>query len=1140
MEVFCRNLPVSITETQVKTLFRPYLAKLAIYTYHCRKLKGKGCAILVILDVEKGEKFLVNHGQTKPGAEGFRQVRQKIHHQRRPINCSRSTNLPDPYLLQSLQEEERGRLSAARSFKSKPATVQLKASQRRFDAVGLLCGRWAYVGDDLVFSSQYEESQFRSGEMIFGSRSMTFILDPVNNRLPRHRIDISYSCIESTTTGNLTAPSVTLSLSEAPKMFEILNTPEAEDDPLAAAMRGLNIKTASTPKPQMTLLNSALSKGRYDRLSFGLKFQLQRLAQNGYLPPTSVVELLDLVANLAKLSTDATMVDSVRRLFNQIPYPGPDTEASELSFKSLSNYLRQNQGSISQERSYSSGLAETYDHLCFVHRATVTPAGTYLDGPDLEVKNRVLRKYSDFSNHFLQVSFLDEDGESVRFDRNASLHEIYHVRFKKVLEGVINIAGRGYEFLGFSHSSLRSQTCWFMAPFVLNEELLYAKLVIAKLGNFSHIRSPAKCAARIGQAFSQTFSSISLPPEAFSVLKDVERNGRVFSDGCGTCSLSVLQRIHYEYAQSRTTKPTLFQIRFAGAKGMISLDSRLQGDALCLRESMIKFEGTGVTDIEICGASSRPLSMYLNRQLIKILEDLGVPVDPFLELQANAVDQLRSITLSPINAASFLQRNGIGKSARVSWLIRKLYYLGLQFNQDDFLRNILEAAVLIQLRELKYRSRILVEKGVTLYGIMDETNYLEEGQIYCCFDGEEGISILQGRVVITRCPALHPGDVQLVDAVNIPSDSPLGALQNCVVFSSQGQRDLPSMLSGGDLDGDLYNIIFDENLYPKRISEPADYPIVDPIDIHRIVNRSDMTDFFVLFMENDQLGRIATMHQTLADLKKDGTFDPDCIMLAGLHSSAVDFSKTGIPADIKQIPRQPSNIRPDFQAPGPRLLIEEDIKLVEEDLDRSEARNEIDDILDNDQSQMRYYKSQKALGKLYRAIDEKEFCEQIKTQSLSSGNRRSIIDTVWKWVQEQTTLIQWKHLTDLAMDIKEAYEENLVETMLRYSTHPPHYLSEVEVCAGSILGKNGAQSHRQREFSVGMKEQYERDVAYTVACITQGEDGAGTNQALERSIACLAVGCTRVRVRKKVGELVSFAWVAAAVCLKEVERLRGS
>ena len=103
-----------------------------------------------------------------------------------------------------------------------------------------------------------------------------------------------------------------------------------------------------------------------------------------------------------------------------------------------------------------------------------------------------------------------------------------------------------------------------MAPFVLNEELLYAKLVIAKLGNFSHIRSPAKCAARIGQAFSQTFSSISLPPEAFSVLKDVERNGRVFSDGCGTCSLSVLQRIHYEYAQSRTTKPTLFQIRFAG------------------------------------------------------------------------------------------------------------------------------------------------------------------------------------------------------------------------------------------------------------------------------------------------------------------------------------------------------------------------------------------------------------------------------------------------------------------------------------------------------------------------------------------------------------------------------------------------
>ena len=105
-----------------------------------------------------------------------------------------------------------------------------------------------------------------------------------------------------------------------------------------------------------------------------------------------------------------------------------------------------------------------------------------------------------------------------------------------------------------------------MAPFVLNGVLMHARAVVKDLGDFSLIRSPAKCAARIGQAFSQTFSSVSLPREAFRLMPDIERNGRVFSDGVGTCSISVLAKIWDAYAQSRTLKPTLLQIRFAGMK----------------------------------------------------------------------------------------------------------------------------------------------------------------------------------------------------------------------------------------------------------------------------------------------------------------------------------------------------------------------------------------------------------------------------------------------------------------------------------------------------------------------------------------------------------------------------------------------
>ena len=76
---------------------------------------------------------------------------------------------------------------------------------------------------------------------------------------------------------------------------------------------------------------------------------------------------------------------------------------------------------------------------------------------------------------------------------------------------------------------------------------------------------------------------------------------------------------------------------------------------------------------------------------------------------------------------------------------------------------------------------------IAVVGIMDESGYLQEGQIYCSVHDPEG-PVLTGNVVITRCPALHPGDVQCVDAVDVPQDSPLRALHNCVVFSQHGKR----------------------------------------------------------------------------------------------------------------------------------------------------------------------------------------------------------------------------------------------------------------------------------------------------------------------------------------------------------------
>jgi len=58
---------------------------------------------------------------------------------------------------------------------------------------------------------------------------------------------------------------------------------------------------------------------------------------------------------------------------------------------------------------------------------------------------------------------------------------------------------------------------------------------------------------------------------------------------------------------------------------MLALDPSLDGEQIFLRPSMIKFQGSTDQNLEICGAAYKPLPMYLNRDFVKILEDLGVP-----------------------------------------------------------------------------------------------------------------------------------------------------------------------------------------------------------------------------------------------------------------------------------------------------------------------------------------------------------------------------------------------------------------------------------------------------------------------------------------------------------------------------------
>ena len=513
MEVLVRNLPDQTTDRQLEKYFKGVLEKLNITTFHCQKLRGRGCARLTILDTGKARLFLKLHGQIQSGPKGFENVQQKLIHMDRPVNCSLSNNVPDPFLLQSLKKEESDRYTASQSRKPKVVPpIEAGTIRRAFDISQLRCGQWSYVRTDVAFATYYQES--REGRIIFGLRAILIKLGSQTQDAALHQVEIPYESIESFIVGPTSNPCMTFSLHYPPKLFETRNTGTGDSNinSLEIGLRNLAIQptnqesqgftrkrvaalsnshetvvsscfcyrlllsnstdvarvtklkrfpeipdsvpwntSAITKAPfttQMTALNNALTGMRYSNLPFELKFQVKKLAQNGILDPSTVVELLTVVARLYGRNQDvAATTQSVRNLLTQIPFPGPGVEASNFSLERLSELLVQNEESILRGDSYSARPAEEYDHIAAVHKVMVTPTAIHLCGPDDEVKNRVLRKYSEFPTHFLSVAFLEEDGESLRFDRKTSGEEIYHKRIKRVLEGVINIAGRPYEVI---------------------------------------------------------------------------------------------------------------------------------------------------------------------------------------------------------------------------------------------------------------------------------------------------------------------------------------------------------------------------------------------------------------------------------------------------------------------------------------------------------------------------------------------------------------------------------------------------------------------------------------------------------------------------------------------------------------------
>lgn len=371
-------------------------------------------------------------------------------------------------------------------------------------------------------------------------------------------------------------------------------------------------------------------------------------------------------------------------------------------------------------------------------------------------------------------------------------------------------------------------------------------------------------------------------------------NEYCFSDGVGKMSSFLARIIAMELKLPPGPYPSCVQFRLGGCKGVLTVWPDAKGREVFIRPSQRKFQADH-NILEVI-RTSKFANASLNRQLIVVLSSLGTQDNVFILKLTQMLADFQDAMYDPRVALSLLCKTIDVNQFTLSLaaMVRDKF---MDF-REPFVMSLLGLWRAWSIKYLKEKARILIDQGAFVLGVVDETGilkgYYEDGddddadrhkkkkvspmpEIYLKISdpnkpGE--FKVIEGVCIIARNPSLHPGDIRTVRAVNVPE---LGHLRDVVVFPNKGDRDIASMLSGGDLDGDDYVVIWDPDLTFGVINHnPMDYSPLEPRTLTRDVTVSDIRKFFVNYMKNDKLGTIANTHLAWADFHEDGVKSDQC------------------------------------------------------------------------------------------------------------------------------------------------------------------------------------------------------------------------------------------------------------------------
>lgn len=683
-------------------------------------------------------------------------------------------------------------------------------------------------------------------------------------------------------------------------------------------------------------------------------------------------------------------------------------------------------------------------HFTYVRAAQITPTAIYYSTPVLETSNRVIRQYFAYQDRFLRVRFSDEEGKLRSRERDTD-EEVFS-RIRRALYDGISVGGRHYEFLAFGNSQLRDNGAWFFSS--TND--LQAWEIRAWMGDLRGIKTVAKWASRLGQSFSTT-RSVHSARVIVRTDADIIRNGYNFTDGVGKISPFLSQLIAMEFGAVTTLEvyPSLYQFRMGGCKGVLAIDPTLtRSQEVIIRESQYKFPAAS-QGLDVIRYSSFAASM-LNRQIIIVLDSLGVSSSVFLGKQSAELAGLEKAMHDPNTALTLLQKRIDFNQMTLS--VSSMIQDGFMDSKEPFFMSILHLWRAWNVKYLKEKARITVDQGAFLLGCVDETGHLRghqnsDQQWREVFGPDSSqwqpeifvqvrdpphtgaYKVRQGLCLVTRNPALHSGDIRVVRAVDVPS---LHHLKDVVVFPQTGKRDIASMCSGGDLDGDDYLVFWDTELLPPQQhwnQNPMDFSPPPGPTIDRDVVVDDIKEFFVKYIKYNRLELIAHSHLGHADRSQYNIEDPKCRELAALHSVAVDYAKTGVPAQLSRnlIPTQ----WPHFMEKNPKKT----------------------------------YKSQGILGQLYDQVQLIDFEPLFQTQF-----DQRILDA-YDWANEQMSAILPR-----VKSIKQEYDNSVRRIMAKHSI-----ASEFEVWSTFVLSHNRSSGDYKFHEEIGslahsLKTQYRDEI----------------------------------------------------------------